>query len=70
MQTHNYPGLSEQLAAHKMYLERIQELVETVENGEEIDLIEVLVFLRDWLKSHIQGIDKKYGPYLNDRGVK
>lgn len=31
--------------------------------------METMDFLRDWLKNHIQGEDKKYGPFLNSKGV-
>ena len=31
--------------------------------------LEVLKFLENWLIKHIQGTDKKYGPYLNGKGV-
>lgn len=26
-------------------------------------------FLSSWLVEHIQGSDKKYGPFLNQRGI-
>jgi hemerythrin len=26
-------------------------------------------FLREWLKTHIAGSDKKYGPYFNSKGL-
>jgi hypothetical protein len=32
--------------------------------------IEALNFLSDWWKTHIGGSDKKYGPFLNSRGLK
>ena len=28
-----------------------------------------MTFLRDWLSKHIQGDDRKYGVYLNGKGV-
>jgi len=31
--------------------------------------LEVMNFLKDWLMNHIQGSDKKYGPYLNSHGI-
>jgi hemerythrin len=31
--------------------------------------MEVLNFLKNWLINHIQGSDKKYGPFLNAKGV-
>lgn len=31
--------------------------------------LEVLNFLKNWLVTHIQGSDKRYGPHLNANGV-
>lgn len=31
--------------------------------------LEVMNFLKNWLVKHIQGSDKKYGPYLNAKGI-
>jgi hemerythrin len=27
-------------------------------------------FLKNWLSSHLLGTDKKYGPFLNERGIR
>jgi hemerythrin len=32
--------------------------------------IEVINFLSDWLQNHIMSIDKKYGPFFNEKGLK
>ena len=32
--------------------------------------IEIMNFLSQWLVSHIKGSDKKYGPFLKQRGLK
>lgn len=70
MIAHNYPDLGIQQSTHSKFLEKIREIIKTVENSEDIDLIDVMVFLRDWLIKHIQGIDKKYGDFLNNCGVR
>jgi hemerythrin len=31
--------------------------------------METMKFLEDWVAKHIMGTDKKYGPYLNGKGV-
>lgn len=31
--------------------------------------LEVMNFLKNWLVTHIQGTDQKYGPYLNSKGI-
>jgi hemerythrin len=30
----------------------------------------VMSFLKSWLITHIQGLDKKYGPVMNKKGIK
>jgi hemerythrin len=30
---------------------------------------ELLQFLMDWLMNHTKDVDKKYGPFLNSKGV-
>ncbi len=32
--------------------------------------IQVMNFLSDWLRNHIKGVDKKYGPFFNQKGLK
>ena len=32
--------------------------------------LEVMNFLKNWLVTHIQGSDKKYGPHLNGKGIR
>jgi hemerythrin len=32
--------------------------------------IEVMHFLRDWLSNHILGSDKKYAPFLTNKGIR
>jgi hemerythrin len=31
--------------------------------------VTVMSFLKDWLVKHIQGEDKKYGVFLNKKGI-
>jgi hemerythrin len=40
------------------------------EAGQTALSIEVLNFLKDWVGNHIQGTDKKYGPFFNKNGLK
>lgn len=32
--------------------------------------IDVLIFLSGWLQAHIKGVDKKYGPFFNEKGLR
>ena len=31
--------------------------------------LDTMKFLEDWVTKHIMGTDKKYGPFLNSKGV-
>ncbi len=49
---------------------RRSNIIKKLEANEYVDLIEVLVFLKKWLVDHILGVDKKYGAWFNERGIK
>ncbi len=40
------------------------------DSGKPAITIEVMNFLKDWLNIHILQEDKKFGPFLNSKGVK
>jgi hemerythrin-like metal-binding protein len=65
----NYPTYSEHKDIHEKLLAQVRDTIVAIENGEEVDLIAVLIFLKKWLVDHIMGTDKKYGGYLNERGI-
>ena len=69
MTAHSYPGLGEQIRAHTDLLAKVQTVVEDIENGAHVNMIEVIVFLTDWLKGHILGEDLKYGEYFKSEGI-
>jgi hemerythrin-like metal-binding protein len=65
-----YPALAAQQRAHQKLLKQVSDIQASLESGGEVDLIEVMAFLRDWLIEHILGMDKKYGPWLVEHGVR
>ena len=32
--------------------------------------LDLMNFLRNWLVNHIQKVDREYGPWLNEHGVR
>jgi len=68
MQKHGYPGFSGQKIAHDNLRKRVADSVAKYETG-KVTTVEIMNFLKDWLIRHIQGSDKKYGPFLNSKGV-
>ena len=65
---HGFPGLEEHVREHDVFVARVMDMVFEPESAES-GLEDVLAFLVEWLVAHISGTDKKYGPYLNERGV-
>ncbi len=67
---HAYPELVKQKNMHVKFVEKVTEYKQKYESGNTALSIAVVDFLSNWLKSHIQVEDKKYGVYLNAKGVK
>ena len=68
MKSKNYPELDAQIVAHKKLLERVGAISAKLKAGEEVNMIETLVFLKEWLQSHILKMDKKYGEFFKQKG--
>ncbi len=64
-----YPGLEEQRTEHKLLLEQLQDSFQRAQQGEGVSVSELLLFLHDWFLNHVEGLDQKYGPWLNSQGV-
>jgi hypothetical protein len=47
----------------------LMESAHRVQRGEAIPLQPMLCLLRDTYIEHIEGPDREYGPWLNERGV-
>jgi len=66
---HSYPGLDAQKRAHIKLLNEVGVYIEKIEQGEDVNLIGVLMFLNNWLKEHILKDDLQYGQYFQERGI-
>lgn len=69
MSTHNYPDYYSHKEIHQKLLATVSQTITQISNGEEVDLIEILIFLKEWLYSHIQSIDMRYSNFLIEKGV-
>ncbi|MGQ9610355.1 MAG: bacteriohemerythrin [bacterium] len=69
MNTHNYPEYNTHKLEHANLAKKAKELQKSSQQGQNIITIEVMNFLKNWLQSHILGTDKKYGPFLNSKGI-
>ncbi len=66
----NYPDADSQKNMHKKFINKVVDFKQQLDSGKIGLSIVVIDFLSDWLKNHIQLEDKKYGPFLNQQGVK
>lgn len=67
---YRYPGTISHKKEHAMLVDKVVAFRSDFTNGKTSVSIEVLTFLRDWLRDHIKGSDKKYGPFFNSKGLK
>ncbi len=65
-----YPETSKHVAFHKDLTSQVLAVQKAYKEGARATLsLEVMNFLKNWLVTHIQGEDKKYGPFLNAKGI-
>jgi methyl-accepting chemotaxis protein len=69
MMSINYIDFDIHVKSHKDLLGNVRAIIEKIESGEEVNLIKVLIFLKEWLIKHILGMDQKYSQPLNDNGI-
>ena len=67
---HGYPDAAEHKDKHHKMTTKVLELQTQFKQGKATITFDVMDFLQQWLDKHILGTDKKYGPFLNSKGVK
>jgi hemerythrin len=65
----SYPDLSDHKAAHKKLIAEVTQMCGKFERGDKQLSSALLGFLRNWLRSHILDMDKRYAEHLNAAGV-
>ena len=69
MRKNEYPGYLSHKALHDELTKQVEDLQSKFQEGRMLVTVQVMNFLKDWLSNHIQNTDKKYGPYLNRKGI-
>ena len=64
-----YPQMAEHLKEHEGFADKVQFLAGRMGSGDAPAVQEFLMFLRDWLVTHILDTDQKFGKALNAKGV-
>ena len=62
MDSISFPGATTHKLIHKNLLEKMGEISKEIDAG-NLDKEGLISFLKMWLRSHIMGIDNKYGEY-------
>lgn len=68
LKVNNYPGYAVHKQAHNQLVVQVLDVQKQTQTGVALSQ-QVMSFLKDWLETHIQGTDKKYGPFLNQKGL-
>ena len=68
MEKIGYPGLSTHKQMHKNLIEKVVNLTQRFQSGEDVGK-EICNFLDFWLRSHIKGIDIKYGNFAEEKAA-
>jgi hemerythrin-like metal-binding protein len=69
MEQYGYPGLEEHRADHQRIMTQILQSAHRTQHGERIQMRPLLSFMREAYAEHIEGLDRLYGPWLNEHGV-
>lgn len=67
---YGYPEEAGHKDEHDQFVQKVSDLKSKFDGGRVFLSIEIMNFLRDWLKNHIQGSDKKYTEFFNSQGLK
>lgn len=69
MQQHNYGEYEKHKKEHNLLVIQVLDIQKKHKEGTPVLTQTIMTFLKNWLASHIQGEDQKYGPFLNGKGI-
>lgn len=69
MRKFNYPDYDGHKREHDMFVTKVSELEDKLNQGKMVLSFEITKFLKEWVKNHIQGTDKKYSDFFVSKGV-
>jgi len=70
MLQYRYPDYEKHKKEHEYFINKVRILKSDFDNGKVILSSQIMQFLKEWLSTHILGTDKKYGPFLQSKGLK
>ena len=70
MKSYSYEGYKSHKEAHDSFVSKVLEFSKEFKSGRKMISVELLYFLKDWLVSHINGVDKLYIDFFHSNGIK
>ncbi len=67
---HGYPELDTQKKEHADFVSKVTQFQNDFNSGKMGLTIQIMNFMSNWLQHHIKVEDRKYGGFLNSKGVK
>jgi hemerythrin len=65
-----YPEAESHKKEHTDFVKKVSEFKSGFDQGKVGLSVDVMKFLSNWLQNHIKGVDKKYAPLFNAKGLK
>lgn len=65
----NYPGYEDHKTHHVAFIAQVNDIRDRYRTGEPVMTMELVGLLVNWLKNHIQTVDRAYGPHLKAHGA-
>lgn len=65
-----YPDAIMHKQEHVAFTQKIAEFKYKYDAGKVGLSMDIMNFLSEWLRHHIKVVDKKYGPFFNEKGLK
>jgi hemerythrin len=69
LERNRYPVIRGHKAQHQALAEQVLKFQKAFHAGKPGVAVELMPFLQKWLRDHIMRTDKKYGPFLNEKGI-
>jgi hemerythrin-like metal-binding protein len=66
---YSYPETRTHIRTHTDLIEQVKKYITEFNAKGNINGSDLIEFLKRWLLDHIMGDDKKYGEYLNSKGI-
>jgi len=68
LEKHGYPDLEAHKKQHQAMIDKVSNLVSEYQQNADVTIDNTISYLKIWLIKHINGTDKEYSGFLNERG--